>query len=149
MGSKVVDSYVFTALDDFTAYEDEEARLLSALEFGIRIIAYKNISRRDGRVIKGPFWSFRRKAKALLFRHDKEDSFYIRPLEVERGSNIRLFYYSIRTGKEAIIEIDRKPGLCLTLRTGFRPNMRRDVYSRCTHEYMLRFLTNDNYYDVM
>ncbi len=149
MGAKVVDSYVFTALEDFTAYEDEHARRLSALEYGIRIIDFKNISNRDWRVIKGPFWSFRRKAKALLFGYDKEDSFYIRKLEAERGSNIRLFYYNVHTGEEAIIEIDRKPGLCLTFRTGFRPSKRCDVISRCTHEYMLRFITHENCYDIL
>ena len=144
------ESFTFAALDDFSQIKDPKTQLENALEFGIRIIECRNLNRQDWRVVEGPFWRFRRKAASLLLGHDGKDDFYIRKIEASTGSNIRLFYYDLKTKTDAIIEIKRKPGLCLTFRTGWKPFIRRDLYSRCTREHVLRFITSDgDYFDIV
>ena len=149
MATRRETGYVFDALVDFTQIKDPVAQLAEAREFGIRIIESKNLVRSDWKVVEGPFWSFRRRASSLLFGHDDKDRFFIRRLEATEGSNIRLYYYDLVTKRDAIIEFYRKPGLCLTLRSGRIPACRADVYSRCTHFYMLRFISINDCIDVL
>lgn len=148
MGTHDVDNYVFTALDDFSRLSDLDSKLNSAKEFGIRIVECKGLQWNDWRVKKGPLLRFRRRASDLLFGNDSEDRFFIRKVEAHKNSNIRLYYHEIATGKDAIIEIKRKPGLCLTFRTGRDHDWYIDVFSRCTREKVLRFITLTECYDV-
>ena len=143
------DSFTFTALDDFRNTSDPEAQLQDAKEFGIRIIDNNGIKRSDWRVVKGPFWRFRRRASSLLFGHDDKDDFFIRKVEATCKSSIRLYYYDLAKGVDAIIDINRRPGLCLTFRSGQKPGLRCDVYSFCTHDNVLRFLSFGKLHDVL
>ncbi|MBP5656566.1 hypothetical protein J6X15_03215 [Candidatus Saccharibacteria bacterium] len=143
------DYFCFTALDDFANTTDKTRKLEDAKEFGIRIIECRGLTKRDWRVIKGPFWRFRRRASSLLLGHDDEDDFFIRKVEATIGSSIRLYYHDLQTGEDAIIEIRRKPGLCLTFRSGRKPNLRADVISRCTHGRVLRFISFTEIYDIV
>jgi hypothetical protein len=143
------DIFTFTALDDFTNTSDPETQLEDAREFGIRIVKDNGIKNSDWRVVKGPYWRFRRRASTLLFGHDDKDDFFIRKVEATKKSNIRLYYYDLAKGKEAIIEINRRPGLCLTFRSGTKPGLRCDVYSFCTRENTLRFISFGRHHDVV
>ncbi len=142
------ETFIFTALDDFRASSNPETQLEIAKEFGIRIIDCNGLKKEDWRIIKGPFWRFRRRASSLLFGHDDKDDFFIRKVEATNNSSIRLYYYDLVKGEDAIIAIKRKPGLCLTFRSGQKPGLRLDVYSRCTRERVLRFFSVGGVYDV-
>ncbi len=148
MGTKRKDGYIFDALDDFTKVKDPAAKLAAAQEFGLRIIETRNLKKAYWRVVEGPFWSFRRRASSLLLGHDDKDRFFIRRMEATEGSNIRLYYHDLKTGQDSIIEFDRIPGLCLTVRSGWRPGVRMDVYTRCTRYHVLRFITDCDCFDV-
>ena len=142
MGSFHHDSFVFTALNDFRAEDDPNLQLEYANEFGIRIIACNGLKREDWRVVSGPFWRFRKRASELLLGRDDKHEFYIRRVEANVGTGIQLFYYDLKTKQDAIVEIKRKPGLAMTFRSGRRIDYTLDVYSMCSYEGQLCFLSN-------
>ena len=90
-----------------------------------------------------------RKHMTITAVNADKDDFFIRKVEATKKSNIRLYYYDLAKGKEAIIEINRRPGLCLTFRSGTKPGLRCDVYSFCTRENMLRFISFGRIHDVV
>lgn len=148
MSSYQYDDFVFTALIDFTQIEDPTERLRKALEFGIRIIEDNGLMRSDWRVVSGPFWRFRCRASSLLTGHDGNNSFFIRRVEVAKNSNVKLYYYDIRTGRDAIVELWRRPGLMLTFRSGMHRSFRLDVNMMCSREKHLCFISNGDRFDV-
>jgi len=148
MGSFFHDSFVFTALNDFRAEDDPNLQLASAHEFGIRIIACNGLRRDDWRVISGPFWRFRTRAREVIMGDDPRHEFFIRRIETADNPTIRLFYFDLKTQQDAIVEIRCRPGLAMTFRSGKNPNYRLDVYSMCSHENQLSFLSNGDKFMV-
>ena len=148
MGAFHNDSFVFTALSDFRAIDDPNDQLARAQEFGIRIIDDAGLGPDDWHVVKGPFWRFRRRATQILRGSDNDGSFFIRRVEAEEGSSIKLYYYDLKTKDDAVIEIRRRPGLAIVFRSGVNPHYRLDVYSTCSKDYKLCFLSNGDRFDV-
>ena len=66
MGAFNLDSFVFTALSDFRAIDNPDEQLAQAHEYGIRIIDDVDFGPDDWRIVKGPFWRFRRRASQIL-----------------------------------------------------------------------------------
>ena len=148
MASYQYDDFVFTALVDFTQIEDPNEKLRKALEYGIRIVEDNGLMYSDWRVVSGPFWRFRCRASSLLTGHDGKNSFFIRRVEVTKNSNVKLYYHDIRTGRDAIIELWRRPGLMLTFRSGMHRSFRLDVNMMCSREKHLTFLSNGDRFNV-
>lgn len=142
------EEFVFTALANFRANKDPEAQLDSAKEFGIRIVYNNGIQESDYRVVEGPYLRFRRKARWLLMGVDDDCSFFIRRVEATKDSSTKLYYYDLKTGRDAIIEIFRRPGLHLTFRSGQSGDVHLDVDMMCTQDYHLCFLSCGDRFDV-
>lgn len=142
------EEFVFTALANFRANKDPEAQLDSAKEFGIRIVYNNGIQESDYRVVEGPYLRFRRKARWLLTGIDDDCSFFIRKVEATENSNTKLYYYDLKTGRDAIIEIFRRPGLHLTFRSGQLGDAHLDVDMMCTRDCHLCFLSLGDRFDV-
>lgn len=141
-------SFVFTALSDFKAEDDPNIQLAKAREFGIRIIACSNLTDRDWRVIKGPFWRFQLRAKKLLHGKDPNEEYFIRRIEADSGSDIRIYYFDLKTQQDAMIEIRRKPGLTMSFRSGGKSDFGLDTYMMCSREGELCFLSNGDKFIV-
>ena len=148
MGAFNLDSFVFTALSDFRAIDNPDEQLAQAHEYGIRIVDDVDFGPDDWRIVKGPFWRFRRRASQILRGSDNDGSFFIRRVEADKGSSIKLYYYDLKTQEDAIIEVRRRPGLVLVFRSGRNPHYRLDVYSMCSKDYQLCFLSNGDRFDV-
>ena len=148
MASYQVDDFVFTSLVDFTQIKDPQEKLINALKFGIKITESDDLMRSDWRVVSGPFWRFRCRASSLLTGHDGDSSFFIRRIEVSKGSNVKLYYHDVKTGRDAIIELLRRPGLMLAFRSGVHRSFRLDTYMMCSKEKHLCFLSNGDRFDV-
>ena len=142
------DSFVFTALSDFRQIDDPKEQLTKALEYGIRIISNVGLERDDWDVVSGPFWRFRLRAASLLEGSDNNCSFFIRRVEATEGSNIKLYYYDLKSQTDSIIEIRRRPGLVLVFRSGRHAHSRLDVHSMCSREKKLCFLSNGDRFEV-
>lgn len=148
MASYHVDDFVFTSLVDFSQIEDPQEKLVKAHEFGIKMVESGDLMRSDWRVVSGPFWRFRRRASSLLTGHDGDGSFFIRRIEANKGSNVKLYYHDVKTGRDAIIEVHRRPGLMLAFRSGMRRSFRLDTYMMCSKEKHLCFLSDGDRFDV-
>lgn len=148
MGAFNLDSFVFTALSDFRAIDNPDEQLAQAYEYGIRIVDDVDFGPDDWRIVKGPFWRFRRRASQILRGSDNDGSFFIRRVEADKGSSIKLYYYDLKTQEDAIIEVRRRPGLVLVFRSGRNPHYRMDVHSMCSKDYQLCFLSCGDRFDV-
>ena len=148
MGTYNYEDFVFTALANFRANKDPEAQLDSAKEFGIRIVYNNGIKESDYNVVEGPYWRFRRKARWLLMGVDDDCSFFIRKVEATKDSSTKLYYYDLKTGKEAIIAIKRRPGLHLSFCSGRHRGLFLVVDMMCSKENHLCFLSFGDRFDI-
>ncbi len=148
MGAYKLKSFVFTALDDFRANTNPEQQLDAAQEFGIRIIHDNGLQKSDYKVISGPFWRFRLHADRLIKGVDDDCSFFIRKVEATTNSSTKLYYYDLKTGKEAIIAIKRRPGLHLSFCSGRHRGLFLVVDMMCSEENHLCFLSFGDRFDI-
>ena len=148
MGTFNNEDFVFTALANFRANKDPEAQLEDAKEFGIRIVYGCDLTESDYNILEGPYWRFRRRINSLIMGVDDDCSFFIRKVEATSNSSTKLYYYDLKTGRDAIVEILRRPGLHLTFRSGRSRDMRLDVDMMCSRDYHLCFLSNGDRFDV-
>ena len=143
------EEFIFTALDNFKECKDPKSQLKNAKRFGIRIVEANCLTPADYRVIRGPFWRFRRRIDKLILGADDDYCFFIRKVVATRGSNTKLYYYDLKTGRDAIVEIARRPGLHLTFRSGKPGDLYLEVDMMCAEDHHLTFLSFGDKFEVL